>query len=520
MDTLPPEILSEIVQCLAGENARLSAYAGISHPWQGAVEQQTFRELKVQKDSFDDLEGVFAGRNVCRARHLVRLDVDFGRQQALQDDEQPTRTNIERVPQNDTEKFSKAVNRLFVILADVTRRANDLPSLALRFWCARWENMEAFDLRLSDSVPSVSQVGTFIFDASAKMSALRRSAVIALLKKMPNVRRANIELWDFEDAGARERRAQRQELGDAICGIKMSELEELNLTISTGMLQDEDRKPDYLLSDDRPIKDPYVQILHHLATFPTLKVLRLTGPLVISPTIFSDLPKFPVLSDFQLDFATETADSRWFFIKDEELFKKLALEKSDSGNGENDDEEEDIEVVEIYDEDSDMDETDSAQDDNAEEGPHHQTPTTANFYRTLPNPTLIPTLLLSAAHFVSTTPSLRRFLLRHKNTRGEEGTVHWNDERMSRHLEVWFLKRGMPRSYNGAVTVPADEKFMGEDRLYWRVGEWRPDAEVLGAWRGAVGRDARVFFLREERWGLRLGVWPVYGGELVDEAVG
>jgi hypothetical protein len=180
----------------------------------------------------------------------------------------------------------------------------------------------------------------------------------------------------------------------------MSSLQELELYIHHNSLQDEDREPDILIPVEGSQHDAYFQTLRHLATFPMLKVLHLCGRLVIGVDLFSNMPAFPTLVDFQLDFAPETADGRWFFVKDEQIFKKIAEEES---NEEADEDESDSES-----ESSSIIQADDSED---EDGPVTQRWDRSNHYRTLPNPETLPLVLSDAARFVEGSPKLRRFIL-------------------------------------------------------------------------------------------------------------
>lgn len=310
----------------------------------------------------------------------------------------------------------------------------------------------------------------------------------------------------------------------------MINLEEFYLEILHHKIQDEEtRKPDYILPlvTDGPIQDPYIRILHHLTTLPSLTVLRLTGPLVISPNIFSNLPAFPSLLDFQLDFATETADGDWFFLRDEEFYQEIAEQSSGS---------EEIHSNSYYNRDSDNDSiysTDSTDSSprvrkaHDPEGPWFQDIHTSNPILTVPSPTVIPPLFLSAARFILSSPTLRTFLLRHKNGPGEEYPVYWPWTDMDRHLEVWFVRRGRPRGHFGfpdrigRVKVEADRRFVGANRVYWRTRGantkmWRPEGEVMEAWREVCGNGGSMFWLDEEKFE-KNHFWPEYRGDLVDE---
>lgn len=131
----------------------------------------------------------------------------------------------------------------------------------------------------------------------------------------------------------------------------------------------EDWKPDFLIGHDG--QDSYTRIFHSLAALSNLTTLRLMGPLVISPNIFVGCPSFPALVDFQLDFATETSDGRWFFLRDNELARKISEEKED---GEDSDDESEEEIMHKW-----YDTDDSEMNSDDEEGPWRQNDTDTNY---------------------------------------------------------------------------------------------------------------------------------------------
>jgi hypothetical protein len=94
-------------------------------------------------------------------------------------------------------------------------------------------------------------------------------------------------------------------------------------------------------------------------------------------------------------------------------------------------------------------------------------------------------LLLSAAHFVTTSPQLRKFVLNQQDSSASAYMkILWNHKSMARRFELWFLRAGTEK---GWPKVPADANYMGCDRMCWHVGgRWRPDDVVDRAWRGTV----------------------------------
>lgn len=237
-----------------------------------------------------------------------------------------------------------------------------------------------------------------------------------------------------------------------------------------------------------------------------LKVIHLRGPLVIGVDLFSNMPTFPVLAEFQLDFAPETADGRWFFVKDEQLFKKIAEEESEEEE-ETDEHEADSESIV------------QADDSEDEDGPVTQRWDRSNYYRTLPNPETLPLVLSDAACFVQGSSKLRRFILRCM----DGGKIFFKPSNLGteRPFELWYLQQGTPRTEKGWPQIPADNKYMKWNRLYWRVGQrWKPDDEVVQAWCKATGPDTKVFFLKEECWNPPPSQsFPTYIGDLEDELV-
>jgi hypothetical protein len=70
------------------------------------------------------------------------------------------------------------------------------------------------------------------------------------------------------------------------------------------------------------------RMLKHVASFPNLAVLRLRSGLAICPEFFQSVINYsgtpcPSLVEFELHFAPETADGRWFYQRDD-----IAIERS------------------------------------------------------------------------------------------------------------------------------------------------------------------------------------------------
>lgn len=241
--------------------------------------------------------------------------------------------------------------------------------------------------------------------------------------------------------------------------------------------------PDLTSADDGV--DTFTRVLRHLTISPQMTTLNLTGCHVISYRFFRDLPPFPVLSTFELNFSASSAEGKWFFVADEDLIAKIreldeqqSLHQYDSDSSH--------EPIELWDSED-------------EDGPLLEDSDGSNHFRTLPNPETIPHFLVDAANMVASTPCLRKFILRH-TTGSSRDQPNWADNELipyGRHMEVCYLRSGT--SYDSENRqIPSDKHFLSSDRMYWRVGErWRPDANIIKTWQHAVGPDVKYCFLKE-----------------------
>jgi hypothetical protein len=247
--------------------------------------------------------------------------------------------------------------------------------------------------------------------------------------------------------------------------------------------------------------DSLFKIVRHLATVPQLTTLHLTGCHVISEGFFRDLPSFPVLSDFQLNFSASSADGHWFFVPDKDLIAKIREQDEQQSLHYDPYDEQQSLYNDPYASDSDSDSLGPVElwDDEDEDGPLLQRGDIYNHFRTMPNPEYIPTLLIDAAKMVASNPTLRKFILRHRHS-SQFDEISWADPELipyGRHLEVWYLKAGTHCDHQSR-RIPADEPFVHIDRMYWRVGErWRPDVNIIKAWQTAVGSDVNYCYLKD-----------------------
>lgn len=212
--------------------------------------------------------------------------------------------------------------------------------------------------------------------------------------------------------------------------------------------------------------------LHKYSQSPILIDFTLEGPIVISPTLFwpSDPPITPVwpsITNFHVDFNLNTPNGEWYFIRDPE------------NNDESDEDEDDDEQEESSD-DSDDDSVlsyDSLVPDtfNARKEARATGDLPARCFRTKPDSEKINPLLVAMARAAGQMPKLERMSLTARLICAEKS-----------YFELDYLAPGVEMLY---VEKIGDVK---KPRLYWHVGKWRPDEEVLRLWREGKGVEQEI----------------------------
>ncbi|KAF2178923.1 hypothetical protein K469DRAFT_323331 [Zopfia rhizophila CBS 207.26] len=538
MDRLPPEILAHIIQSLSdspSSDRKISPYVSISRSWQAAVEHQTFRSLHISSRDLDNFARRFAGPNIARRRILANLAVEFV---LPTEDTRGVCCDAARKPDReaDTAALSKAVARLFDILSNIADRVGDgAPRLHLTFEkatkrsdavfgtrndrrglnCVDDEHepeeverarleMPLFDLRLGDEVPSLKDVYRFNFYLSGHLKELRQTWISQIVGRLEGVEVVELVGADWWKRGRRRRMEGRLDFGKGIEKLPILNIQELRMTIYHSAIMNED-VPIHNLVQETQV-DPYNLMFHHLSQFPALTVLHLIGPLVITPTFFSTLDSqssFPALTDFRLDFSAETADGRWFFMRDDEAFDKAKQDpKYEAYFAETEeaddyiDEEDEDEEGPGPDEDEEPDEDGPVID--ISDDPVHKR------YRTLPDPETLRPLLLDAASAAKKMKNIKKFIMTVSDS-WWKGTNHgMSYPFVNRVLEILYLEQGTRSTEMGRhehPKFPADDAVEG-NRVYWRVGGWEPWGEVQEAWRGFVGEGGKIVFLEDGAVGL------------------
>jgi hypothetical protein len=131
MDSLPPEILAQIIDTLEFDG-HLAQYATISRAWKASIERLTFQRINITSDELEGFAALFEGNNISRQACLAHLLVDF----ILPLPPNADGCCVVTSPPDreaDSAEFSAAVFNLFTILADIDARAIEKRRFSLSF---------------------------------------------------------------------------------------------------------------------------------------------------------------------------------------------------------------------------------------------------------------------------------------------------------------------------------------------------------------------------------------------------
>jgi hypothetical protein len=299
-------------------------------------------------------------------------------------------------------------------------------------------------------------------------------------------------------------------LAKSICSLAGNNLRKVRLDVYHAEMRNENSPVHKYIDVGQWSQDAWFYILNHLASFRNLAVLQLLGGLVICPQFFRcilDHPgtPFPSLVEFELQFAVETADGRWYYERDNEAIKRSRKDPEYEETWE-----------EIgYQRDNYRRERSRANsiggqlDTDAcvivfEDGPTYTDVVRPDRFRSAPDATTFLPFLMDASKAVARLPSLQKFILKLGHWFAKHSDLTYFPI-VSRVFELWYLKAGMHRSPKNTLSnyypeVPGDAAYINQNRLYWRVDGWKPWDEVQAAWDVIAGPDAKVVFLDEDEW--------------------
>ncbi|KAH8730569.1 hypothetical protein GQ44DRAFT_700529 [Phaeosphaeriaceae sp. PMI808] len=523
MDRVPEEILTRIIEhVLAQQGKQISNCAAVSYSWQHVVERITFRSLRLSVADLDKCHEIFRGQNVRRRGYLRSVNVqcifrapktqgccevtrsvdyedgagiwtDFvkGVFAILKDMETSYRTQHDPVPAIEL-KFLESSRDIYAVRRHLQPTRAFCKSEQQEHTVREIESARrqpgSIRLHASD-LPTLHHVSSFEGHGWGESKFLHPAWIGNVTSKLPELRELKLYMEDAYDWGSAWRRQYQLHLAESFTRIPPSNLETLHLKVFTHEIRNED-VPVQELVESAAGRHIYDSLIEHLATFRRLRTLTLTGPLTICPTISqinSDLTPhaiFPALEKFALEFTPNTADGRWFFLRDDAVFRHHQSNSSDDdeGESENEDEEESTGFI-VY----------------------NRTPiregevSDHNKYRSLPNPQTMTPLLTSVARMCAQMPRIKQLSI--KLNRNDMNRSRLDVDVVDRVFELWFLAASSTlEKFDNVVqnpVIPLDADISQCNRVYFRMGRYKPDAEVLKLWRETVGVDGKIIFLDE-----------------------
>ncbi|KAK5989694.1 hypothetical protein PT974_07950 [Cladobotryum mycophilum] len=276
MNRLPREICDEIGSLCSENDTRRSSLAAVSRPWQMIIERQTFQSLCLKNTDLDSFERIF-GAFLHRRCFLENIILEI----VLPEYSDEARGRFEREPdrQANNEVFSAAIHGLFRIL-NAWGECNEgtisltIGNIASPMDGDRWEKqgiIEAADdvqaeevanrdlrhrrfqysylcLLQPDRLPKVPVIAYFGTGYMIRRLAYRTTLDIAA--KLPNLLGTQWHMTDTEQRYPALRRENHRDLIEAIQVLlpKASNLQELHILMDDGRM---DWNPDWLPADLR-----------------------------------------------------------------------------------------------------------------------------------------------------------------------------------------------------------------------------------------------------------------------------
>lgn len=507
MDQLPQEIINLIASFIERHPdqpgdplwprkvlpSNLPPYATISPSWKHAIERTVFQQITLTSAELETFDAIFRGD---RRRSLTKLTLDV----VLPTYDEKACVRFERAADRkaNAEAFTQAIEKLIAVLkswedasvegrlclllgkiyspSDASQR--DFETLQQQGYEAKvGKRHDLFEHRYKhspihllrpDSLPSLHLVSMANLGNSNDERSLDMRAVVDMTAKITNLESFGWDLYDNEKRYPNLRLTNRHSFASALSTCTFPSLKTAEITFYHEAPFNQRMKPANLLGDHTC--DPLsTALLRTLSQSQKLTSLYLTGafdsslfwpPSHQSPN--TPVPGWPNLKSLTVTFDLTTPSGHWYFTdpsgSDPEDVPTLPAE--DDGSG-----------------DSSVSDENSFDEFDAEEDARLSGATPMNAFRTVPNSSHLNPLILAFAKGLKHMRSLLTSTLTTGPVEGPDGQFRF---------EICCYAPGR-MAYYGYEGID-NQKFR---RLYFEVGSWMPDQEVLGELR-EVGRS---------RWG-------------------
>ncbi|KAL8641110.1 MAG: hypothetical protein Q9226_008672 [Calogaya cf. arnoldii] len=506
MDRLPQELINHVAFFIESEDdqsdtgllmrkktaSRLPPYATLSRQWQLAIEYRTFHTLRLKSTDLSYFTQILTGHRRDCLSHLsyavvlpTYTDNDCAK---FEREEDQTRNNqaftdavyvlFQILHAWDTAAPAKKSRSLFLNISDIYspmdgrhrdnyKEDRELSDSGKRhdLWYHRYEHSK---LRLlgHSALPSLSRVSGFrnyTFDHRH----LEPSSALQLTTKLPNLESLNLNLDDNEKKDPHARQQARHDFAMYLPTIPSHSLQEFLLKYHYKDPSNQHfSTPSALLPDTTPI-DHLSRALHDLSRSSNLTTFRVFS-IVTSPDLYwpenpSTPPLWPNLRQFDVQFRMVNPDGDWYFLPDRMRSPDSdESENSDDPNTSNDEENSDDDDISLdfYEEPFRPDPY------NEREAARAIGDYPFRRFRTMPSDALMNPLLAAMARAAAHMPKLQIMSLQ-STTRDPNAAG----------FSIYFYAAGQRSKLH---TQSGD---LDKPRLFWHVGAWRPDDEVLKIWR-------------------------------------
>lgn len=330
-------------------------------------------------------------------------------------------------------------------------------------------------------------------------------------------------------------------------------LRELRIDVAHTMMPNEHAPVHNFIEGSYWTCESWFRMFRHFASFPNLATLQLLGGLAVCPEFFRcviDHPgtPFPALIEFVMQFTPETADGTWFYKRDDglpepgydischetsqqDMDEHACHERGyDRTDGDCSDDIASHEGHERPGDDGESDDEDGGESDSwydsddycqiFGDGPLRTRLMRHDRFRSLPSRNTFLPFLLDASRASMRLSKIRKLILQLGHDQSSHLLKAYPDPYINRVFELWYLKAGTARSpsiarywFDTFPKVAKEGPYLNQNRLYWRVDDWKPWEEVQAAWNRLAGPDAKIVFFEEDKW-TRYQDSLTYQGEL------
>ncbi|MCJ1381092.1 hypothetical protein MMC17_004201 [Xylographa soralifera] len=351
-----------------------------------------------------------------------------------------------------------------------------------------------------EDLPDISRILHF----SAHVYRFRRvepRSLVMITASMIGLKTIDWRLSDEEKIFELTAQNHRFEFAQALPYLSTDSLASFRLNYERQVPLNHRFEPPSVLLPSLPTTDHLSLALHTLSQSQSLTEITLSGPFVISEDLFwpaslaasasalasaaAARPFWPNMQKFVVEFSPVAPDGRWYFLREELSEHARSAETVQMALAS-------LDEVMRHMERSTTTAAGACYNELAERRRIGAFP--AHEFRKVPDPAAMPALMLALARAAARMPRLKRL---HADVAPRLPFAFGVRYVARGELYQPFWDTGNMRTVHRRTTAPLDD--VGLPRLYWTVGRWRPEEEVLRLWRGREEDKGLLVRYYEER---------------------